>query len=311
MPAGASGSVSFHLMRNIKFHDDRRSFFPIRRIFPFNDAGRYDVIPIGKAVIIMYAVLSELLSDKKGDAVFSCFGLWHLCYLLATIAVAVIAILYLKRKGDKTRQKTMSLFMNLAFVLYIADFFLMPFAYGKMDVEKLPFHICTAMCVMCFWSRHNAFWGKYKQSFALLGFISNLVYLIYPAGVMWYQVHPLSYRVIQTLLFHGLMTIYGLLVLIFDDIPFRWKRCCRDLAVIVFMTVWAMLGNALYTGHAWGQSQKFNWFFVTQDPFYIIPENFAPYIMPFLNIAVFFAADMLVYALYFMIQKSLPKRAAS
>lgn len=255
----------------------------------------------------MYAFFSELLSDKKGGAVFSCFGLWHLCYLFAAIAVAVIAILYLKNKGEKIRQKVTSLFINCAFGLYIADFFLMPFAYGKIDVEKLPFHVCTAMCVMCFWSRHNTFLAKFKQQFALLGFISNLVYLIYPAGVMWYQVHPLSYRVFQTLLFHALMAIYGLLVLMFDDIQISFKRCLRDLATVASMTVWAILGNLLYTGNAWGNSNNFNWFFVTQDPFYILPESIAPYIMPFLNIIVFFAADMLVYAIYFLIKRTLSK----
>lgn len=251
----------------------------------------------------MYALISELLSDKKGGTIFSCFGLWHLGYLLVAIAVALISIVCLKKKDRERRQKAISLFINSAFGLYIVDFFLMPFAYGKIDVEKLPFHACTAMCVMCFWSRHNAFLGRYKQQFALLGFISNLVYLIYPAGLMWYQVHPFSYRVIQTLLFHGLMTIYGLLVLLFDDVRFEWKRCYRDLAVLAAMTMWALLGNTLYNGQAWGQSNNFNWFFVTQDPFYIIPKNIAPYIMPCLNIMVFFAVEMLVYAICFGVKR--------
>ena len=245
----------------------------------------------------MYAFLSELLSDKKGGIVFSCFGMWHLCYLFVAMAVMMIVILYLKNKDRERKQKVTSLFIHSAFGLYIADFFLMPFAYGEIDMEKLPFHVCTAMCVMCFWSRHNVFWGRYRQQFALLGFISNLVYMIYPAGLMWYQVHPLSYRVIQTLLFHGVMTAYGLLVLIYDEEALEWKHCRRDLVVLVGMTVWALLGNTLYNGQAWGRVNDFNWFFVTQDPFYILPENIAPYVMPFLNITVFFAVEMLVYAI--------------
>ena len=242
----------------------------------------------------MYAFLSELLSDKKDGAIFSCFGLWHLIYLCIAITAIVITIVYLKNKDKNVVQKTISLLINCAFGLYIADFFLMPFAYGEIDVEKLPFHVCTAMCVMCFWSRHNAFLGRYKQQFALLGFISNLVYLIYPAGLMWYQVHPLSYRVIQTLLFHGLMTAYGLLVLLFDDVKFDRKLWYRDLAVLASMTLWAVLGNTIYTGQAWGHTNNFNWFFTTRDPFYILPANIAPFIMPFLNITIFFVAEMLV-----------------
>ena len=251
----------------------------------------------------MYAFFSDLLSDKKTGTIFSCFGLWHLIYLFIAITAIAIVIVCLKNKGKKVALKTISTLINCAFGLYIADFFLMPFAYGEIDVEKLPFHVCTAMCVMCFWSRHNTFLGRYKQQFALLGFISNLVYLIYPAGLMWYQVHPLSYRVIQTLLFHGLMTAYGLLVLLFDDVSFDRKQCRKDLAVLVSMTLWAILGNALYTGEAWGHTNNFNWFFTTRDPFYILPETIAPFIMPFLNITIFFVVERLVSLILKMLRK--------
>lgn len=240
----------------------------------------------------MYAYLSELLSDKKGGTIFSCFGIWHLCYLLVVTAVIIAVILYVKKQGKEEIQKISFWFINAAFGLYIADFFLMPFAYGEIDIEKLPFHACTAMCVMCFWSRHNEFLRRFKLQFAMLGFVSNLVYLIYPAGLMWYQVHPLSYRVIQTLLFHGVMTGYGLLALLFEDTKREWKK---DLLVISAMTAWAILGNTLYNGQAWGKTQFFNWFFVVRDPFYLLPENIAPFIMPFLNIILFFVVESLVY----------------
>lgn len=256
----------------------------------------------------MYAFLSELLSDKTGGITFSCFGLWHLCYLFVAVLAIVFTVIYIKNKDGKTKQKAMAFFINCAFGLYMADFFLMPFAYGKIDIEKLPFHVCTAMCVMCFWSRHNSFLGRYKLQFAMLGFISNLVYMIYPAGLMWYQVHPLSYRVIQTLLFHALMTAYGLMVLLFGSERFEWKRCYKDLIVIVCMVLWALLGNTLYNGTAWGQTCFYNWFFVVRDPFYMLPEHVAPFIMPFVNIIVFFAVEMVVYAVLRTIRKKLVRR---
>ncbi len=243
----------------------------------------------------MYAQLSNLLSDQKGDIIFTCFGTWHICYL-AELAVVVTAILLsLKNKNRSTILKTTEFFINCAFGLYIADFFLMPFAYGGIDVEKLPFHACTAMCVMCFLSCHTTFFSKYKASFAMLGFLSNLVYCIYPAGLMWYQVHPLSYRVIQTLMFHAIMAIYGLLVLIFEKITFDKYTCRRDFTVIAGMTLWALLGNALYTGQAWGHTYFFNWFFVVEDPFGIFAPEISRYIMPVLNTAVFFSVSMLVH----------------
>ena len=185
--------------------------------------------------------------------------------------------------------------INISFGLYILDFFLMPLAYGEIDIEKLPFHICTAMCVACFLSNHIESLKPLRVHFALLGFISNLVYLIYPAGVMWHATHPISYRVVQTLIFHGIMSVYGLLTLVYDGKELSFKTCYRDLAIILGMTVWALVGNLLYNGDAGEYSHFFNWFFVIRDPFYILPANIAPFIMPFVNIGLFFGVEMLIY----------------
>lgn len=251
----------------------------------------------------MYEYLSRLLSDQKGDVVFSCFGVWHWLYMLVIFGMILLVMVHLKNKSAKAKQSAIRFAINGAFGLYIADFFLMPFAYGEMDLEKLPFHICTAMCVMGFLSRHTSFWGRFKSQFALLGLVSNLIYLIYPAGVGWYQIHPLSYRVIQTLLFHGFMSAYGLFVLAFDDTRLEWKTCYKDLPIIVAMTAWALLGNTLYNGEYNGYAHHFNWFFVTQDPFYMIPADIAPYIMPFVMIGVVFLLDVLVYTVYHIVKK--------
>ncbi len=249
----------------------------------------------------MYPLLRELLSDKKGGATFTCFGVWHWFYILLAAAVIVFACIFLKGKAHTVRRKTVDFFLSVAFGLYIADFFLMPFAYGHIDIEKLPFHICTAMCVACFVSRHNRHLRAYSLHFALLGFLSNLVYLIYPAGVMWHQVHPLSYRVIQTLLFHGCMTVYGFLALVFDESGLQRKLWRRDLAIIAGMTLWAVVGNALYTEKMPG----YNWFFTLQDPFYLLPPQIAPFVMPILNIALFFAVEQLLYAVFGALRRKL------
>lgn len=253
----------------------------------------------------MYSFLHEILSDKKGGMIFSCFGVWHLIYIFITLATAIITLYFLKNKSEDIRKRVAKFFIYSAFSLYIADFFLMPLAYGEIDIEKLPFHACTAMCVMCFLSYHINFIKKYRVSFALLGFISNLVYLIYPAGLMWYQVSPLSYRVMQTLIFHSLMCIYGSLILVYENKDMKLKKCYRDFFVLVAMTLWAMLGNYTYNGTSDGYSHFFNWFFVVRDPFNIFPESFALFIMPILNIGIFFAVEILVYLikiLYFKIK---------
>lgn len=237
----------------------------------------------------MYAILSDLLSDRKGGSVFTCFGIWHILYMLVIFGTILGLFLALRKKSQETKQRTADTVIGFAFGLYMLDFFLMPFAYGEIDLEKLPFHACTAMCVLCFFSRHNRWLSKFQTQFAMLGLISNLVYVIYPAGVGWYAIHPLSYRVVQTLMFHGIMSAYGILVLAFEEVDFKWKTCCRDLLVTVGMTAWALLGNTLYNGTYGDYDHFFNWFFVVRDPFYILPENIAPFVMPVLVTALFFA----------------------
>ncbi len=250
----------------------------------------------------MYSFLYELLRDKKGGEIFTLFSGWHLLYIALTVAVITAVLIIEKKKFKEIREKTVQFFINLAFALYIADLFLMPIAYGEIDIEKLPFHACTAMCVMCFLSYRVKLLKKYRLSFVLLGLISNLVYLIYPAGVMWHSVHPLSYRVIQTLIFHSVMSIYGILTLIREYKKIEIKKCYRDLAVICAMTAWALVGNYIYNGTSDEYSHFFNWFFVVRDPFYIFPENIAPFIMPILNILVFFAVEIIIHSVVLIIK---------
>lgn len=253
----------------------------------------------------MYPILHQLLSDKKSDIIFTCFGTWHLLYM-ALIFLAILGLLLrLRRKPTEVRQRAADRAICFSFGLYMADFFLMPFAYGAIDLEKLPFHVCTAMCVLCFLARRNPFLQKFRLPLTLLALASNLIYTVYPAGVGWYQIHPLSYRVIQTLLFHGSMTAYGVLFLAFGRPQLTRKSCMQTLPVIVAMTVWAMLGNWLYNGSAGDYDHFFNWFFVVRDPFYLLPADIAPYMMPFVMIVVMFAAAWLVYGAWFLIKQLL------
>ncbi len=239
----------------------------------------------------MHQTLQDLLSDRKGGPVFTCFGLYHLIYLAVILGVILAVIFLLKNRSAAAKHRAATAALCTAAGLYAADFFLMPFAYGGIDVEKLPFHACTATCVLCVLARHNRFLGRFKDQFLLLGLLTNLIYVIYPAGVGWYQIHPLSYRVWQTLLYHGAMTAFGLFSLCFGEVKLEWRKCPRDLAFLCVLTVWALLGNTLYNGL---DGRFFNWFFVVRDPFYILPEGIAPFVMPVVMMAVMFTGEVLI-----------------
>ena len=251
----------------------------------------------------MYSFLHNLLSDKKGGEIFRLFGAWHFFYIALALALVLLILWWGRTKREDWRRTASRRFLDLAFGLYLADFFLMPLAYGEIDIEKLPFHACTVTCVLCFLSYRVPCLKRLRSSFLLLGLISNLVYLIYPAGVMWHAVHPLSYRVIQTLLFHVLMTVYGILSLITEHRSFTLKSCYRDLFVLVGIVAWAVVGNYAYNGKSDHYDHFFNWSFAVRDPFYIVPEDIAPFFMPFLNIVLFFVAELLIYGLLWIAKR--------
>ena len=89
---------------------------------------------------------------------------------------------------------------------------------------------------------------------------------------------------------------------------FNIKKCYRDLGVVVFMTVWALVGNYVYNGSSEGYSHFFNWFFVVQDPFNMFPEQIAPFLMPVLNIALFFGVEMLIHIVLLVVKRVAKRR---
>ena len=246
----------------------------------------------------MFELLTNLLSDKKSDIIFNCFEIWHYLYIVLIFFIIVFFVWYLKNKTKDKQIKVINSFINIAFALYILDFFLMPFAYGQIDLEKLPFHICTVSCVLCFISRHNRYLVEYKKELAILGLVGNIIYVFYPAGVGWYQIAPYSYRVIQTLIFHGVMTGYGILSLVYEH-RIEFKTSYKELIIILWLVVWALLGNTLYNN-----SQRiYNWFFVVGDPFNILPKDIAGVVMPFVMVVVIYFGVCLVYLFNYLIRR--------
>lgn len=243
----------------------------------------------------MYDIISGILSKEEGSLVLEAFGKWHLFYLLVIFGGILFTIFLLKNKSEKVKKCTINVTINLAFGLYILDFFIMPFSYGYIDVDKLPFHICTMMGLMAFIGRHNKYLNRFITQFTLLGLIGALMYIVYPSGIADGKVFPFSYRIIQTMLYHGFVVAHGVFALAFGDIKLEWKKIYKELIMICIIAVIAIVANNFYSG----ELGDFNWFFVSMDPFGIFTETVAPYIMPFVMIFVIFMMNLLIYLIYF------------
>ena len=53
----------------------------------------------------MYPYLHEIFADRKGDTVFSCFGIWHILYMAVIFGTILLTVLLLRNREEKCRQK--------------------------------------------------------------------------------------------------------------------------------------------------------------------------------------------------------------
>lgn len=255
----------------------------------------------------MFEFLRNLLSDKdNGILTFEAFSLCHILYLLLIIGGIVLVMFLFKNKSQEAKHKLIDFTVTLALCIYIADFFLMPFSYGYIDIDKLPFHICTLMSIMGVLSRRTKIFAKFKTAFTLMGLVGAMMYILYPAGVPASDGY--SYRIVQTVIYHGLMIAQGIFAIAYNDLDLSWKSIKYDLIAILSLTAWAMIGNTLYSGVITEACDcvegctnvitiydyDLNWFFVKHDPLYIIPDEIDIYFAPFIMIFAIFGMCALI-----------------
>ena len=148
------------------------------------------------------------------------------------------------------------------------------------------------MSIMCFLSRKTKFFAKFKTAFSLMGLIGAIMYISYPAGVA--EADGYSYRIIQTVIYHGFMIAQGVFSLVFNDLDLDYKKMPYDLIAIASLALIAFVANNLYSGTLGDYSQDFNWFFVKHDALYIIPDDIDVYIVPFAMVIVVFGLCAIV-----------------
>lgn len=268
----------------------------------------------------MFGYLREILKDQEyGKFVFEAFSLCHIIYLIIIIGAITALIFLFKNKPQETKRKLINITISIAFGLYMLDFFLMPFSEVEINIDKLPFHMCTLMSIMCFASIHSKKLSKYKTTFSLLGMFGGIMYLVYPAGVN--AADGYSYRIIQTVLYHGLMIAQGVFTIFFNELEKDLKNVKYDIAIIVLVALWAMIGNTLYSGTiqetcncvencphmVTTYDHDFNWFFVKHDALYIIPDEYDGFIAPFMSTGAFALLTFLARFVYTKVVKKISK----
>ena len=79
-----------------------------------------------------------------------------------------------------------------------------------MNVDKLPFHICTLLCPVIAFTQFNKRFACIKEPVAFLSVISPLMYIVYPGSALGTE-SPFCYEIIQTFVYHGVLLAYCLI----------------------------------------------------------------------------------------------------
>lgn len=220
----------------------------------------------------------------------SLFSVWHFLYILLIVGGTIWAAFALVRKNEKTQDSVLKTLATLLVVTYLGDFFFHPFVYGELNVDKLPFHLCTFLCPCVAFAQFNKKFAFAKEAVAVLSIVGSLMYVTYPGSAIG-DISPFHYKIVQTFLYHGLLFAWGVLSAATRRVEFNFKRVWQPLLLILLIVVWASIGNALYSN----EEHHYDWFFLTGSTFPFIP---AP-LMPLAVIAAVFGMVNIIYGIYY------------
>lgn len=241
----------------------------------------------------------------EGGPEITLFSIWHIMYIVLIVGLTIGMAFILKNKSEKTKKVVLSVLAIAAISVYIADFFIMPLnrANGDptrqlIDIDKLPFHICTFISIMIPFAQFNSKAQKgtsFREVVACLAIVSSLMYITYPGSALG-EIGTFSYKVVQTFAFHGLVFSWGVLSLTTGSITLKFKNIWKQLVGILIIMAWATLGNNAYA--------DYNWFFLKTSIFPFIPDA----LMPLAVLAAVFAMCAIIYSIDLLVKKVVRKQ---
>ena len=229
------------------------------------------------------------------------FSIPHIVYMVLIFG-SVIGLYFLFR--NKAAEKKECLLRALAYALafsYLSDFFCHEFVYGEMNIDKLPFHICTVLCPLVAIAQFNRNGHKIKEPVVILSVLAPMMYLCYPASIG--EGEPWCYQAVQTMFYHGVLMAWGILNIALGVVKPDIRNVWKSGVLLVGITLWAKLGNLLF---------EHNWFFLEEDAFYIglVANNIIPkWVLMIANPIVFFLAVLAVYGVCYAVRHAGKKDA--
>lgn len=251
----------------------------------------------------MREILINIFKDDTFGPDITLFGFFHILYFLIIIGVTILMIFLFKDKEEQVKKKVLDIYAIVLVCLYLGDFFVHPFMYNAdtLNVDKLPFHICTLSCPMIAITR--IFANKTKRianAVTALGLVGALMYLTCPNGAVGPGVKAFSYRMLQTFTYHGVLFTYGVLALVYGANKLEYKKIYVEAIMIVALILISLGANHAYSIPG---VSHYDWFFTTGSSFGV-----SPYLMPFLMFVIIFAMCNAIYLIYYGVKVLIEKK---
>lgn len=232
---------------------------------------------------------------KNGSIEIDVFSIWHFLYVFLIVGAIVAGAFLLKGKSQQTKRKTLQTISIVVLVMYIVDFMLQPFVTSShtLDIDKLPFHICTLMSIVAVFAQFSKK-DWFKEIAVCLAMAGSLMYLVYPGSALG-GISPFCYKVVQTMIYHGLLLAWGVLSLTTGQVKLHPKKMWMPLVAIVCVALWASIGNLCYNGG----DHHYDWFFLTGSTFPFIPS----FLMPVAVVVAVYGVVACFYLIYWLATK--------
>ena len=234
----------------------------------------------------LFFKLFEMSHFDTGISV-TAFSIPHFVYLALIFGTVLGLWYYLRRQNDSKKEKALRFLAYALVISYLSDFFVHEFVYGEMNIDKLPFHICTALCPLVAIAQFNRNGDKIKEPVTMLSVLAPMMYLCYPASIG--DGEPWCYQAVQTMFYHGTLMTWGILNLSLGVVKPELRMSWKSGLLLICITLWAKLGNILL---------EHNWFFLEEDAFYIglVGNGIIPkWLLMVMNPIVFFLAVLALY----------------
>lgn len=257
----------------------------------------------------MRSFLIKLFETREEPFDITLFSFWHIFYVALIIGAIIGVGILLRNKSPEVKGRVLAALSTALVIIYLGDFFIQPlFREGAMNVDKLPFHICTVLCPVSALVQFNRRFERFREPVAFLAIVGPLMYLTYP-GTAIGTVSPFCYEIIQTFLYHGVLLAWGCLNISLGAFTPVFKNCYKSLIGICMVAAWAFIGNFTYgvPYNYTGSDPHFDWFFLTGSTFPFVPKA----LMPFVVIAAVFLMVLAIYGIYYLVRHIANKRAGA